>query len=65
MHRDHEHEQGLRNRHHGRKEWQRSGEEQHQMEAREHARQPGKMHRTYGIQSDEAARQIRELRARY
>ena len=65
MHRNHEHEQGLRNRHNGRKEWQYNGEQPHQMEAREHARQHGKMHKTYGIQCDEAVRQIRELRARY
>ena len=38
---DHEHESGLCERHQVRKEWRRSGEAQHQMEAREHARQRG------------------------
>jgi hypothetical protein len=35
------------------------------MEAREHARQPGKTRKTLGIRSAEAELQIRELRARY
>jgi len=61
MHRDHDHETGLTGRHADRKEWRRSGDDAHQFEAREHARQPGKCLKTYGVRRDEAARQIREL----
>jgi hypothetical protein len=61
MHRDHDHESDLSGRQADRKEWRRSGDQSHQFEAREHARQPGKSLKTYGIRSDEAARQIREL----
>jgi hypothetical protein len=64
MHRDHQQEVGFK-RGHGRREWERSDDESHQMEAREHARQPGKTRKTFGIRSAEAERQIRELRARY
>jgi hypothetical protein len=52
-------------RHHGRKEWDRSGGEGHPMEARDRVRQPAKCIRTHGIREAEAERQIRELRARY
>ena len=51
-------------RHHARKEWGQGGDEQHQMEAREHARQPGKTLRTHGAREAEAQRQIRELGTR-
>ncbi len=49
----------------GRKEWSQSSDHEHPMEAREHARQFSKIRRTFGARSDEAERQIRELRARY
>ena len=49
----------------GRKEWSQSSDHEHQMEAREHARQYGRTRRTFGVRSEEAERQIRELRARY
>jgi hypothetical protein len=49
----------------GRREWGQNSDEQHQMEAREHARQPLKAARTRDIRDEEARRQIRELRARY
>jgi hypothetical protein len=48
-----------------RKEWGQSTEQEHPMEAREHSRQFSKTRRTYGARTDEAERQIRELRARY
>lgn len=48
-----------------RKEWSPSQEQQHQMEAREHARQHGKTHRTHELRSAEADGQIREILARY
>lgn len=48
----------------GRKEWGENGDAEHQMEAREHARQPGGRQETLGARAAEAARQIRELRAR-
>jgi len=68
MHREYRQEAGFTSskKGHERKEWERDGGElEHQMEAREHARQPGKAHKTLGIRSAEADRQIRELRARY
>lgn len=52
-------------RHHDRKEWGSHSDQQHQMEAREHARVPGKSRRAFGVRRDEAERQIRELRGRY
>ena len=52
-------------RHPTRKEWGQGGEEQHQLEARERARQPGRTHRTHAVRAAEAERQIRELRGRY
>ena len=61
MRSDHEHESGLSGHHAERKEWRRHGDEAHQFEAREHARQPGKSRKAYAVRSDEAARQIREL----
>ena len=47
-----------------RRDHQQDGDEQHQMEAREHARQPGKTLRTRGAREAEAQRQIRELGTR-
>lgn len=64
MHRDHQHASGF-TKAHERKEWGRSSDQEHQMEAREHARQPGKLHKAEGIRRVEAQRQILELRARY
>lgn len=64
MHRDHQHPASQKNRGHGRREWSQSSDQEHQMEAREHAR-VGKAHKAFGARSDEAARQILELRARY
>ena len=52
-------------RDHARKEWDRSHDDEHQREGREHARLPGKTHRTQGVREREAERQIRELRERY
>ena len=63
MRRDLQHQAPSRSR--GRREWVQANEHEHQMEAREHARQPGKSHKTHGARSEEAERQIRELRARY
>jgi hypothetical protein len=48
-----------------RREWGQNSDEQHQMEAREHARLPLKAARTRDIREEEARRQIRELRAMY
>jgi hypothetical protein len=62
---DHQHETELKNPRHARKEWSQSGDHEHQMEAREHARQPGRMRRAFDALIDEAERQIRELRVRY
>ena len=64
MHRDQQHAASRKNPGQGRKEWSQSSDQEHQMEAREHARL-GKAHKAFGARSDEAARQIRELRARY
>ena len=51
----------------GRKEWSQSGDHERQMEARDqHARQFDKPRkRVYSVRREEAALQIRELRARY
>lgn len=65
MQRDHQHEADLKTRSHGRKEWSQASDHEHQMEAREHARLPGRAHKAYGVRRDEAERLIRELRARY
>ncbi len=66
MHRDRQHQAGLKpERHPGRREWEPTGNDAHQLEAREHARQPDKGHITHAVRSAEAERQIRELRARY
>ena len=62
---DHYHETELKNPKHVRKEWSQSGEHEHQMEAREHARQPGRTRKAFKALKDEAERQIRELRVRY
>ena len=56
---------GHHGKHHERREWQSAHEQQHQMEAREHARQPDKAHLTHDSRAAEAERQIRELRSRY
>lgn len=53
---------GHSGRHHERKEWGSARETQHQMEAREHARQHGRSQRTHDLRDAEAQRQIRELR---
>lgn len=59
-------ESGLKSgRQHARKEWGHGSDEQHQMEAREHARQPGKAQLSHAVRAAEAERQIRELRGRY
>jgi hypothetical protein len=50
---------------HDRKEWSESSQDQHQMEAREHARLPAKSLKTHLAREAEAQRQIRELRNRY
>lgn len=69
MHRDRQQETGFKAgtqaRHQERREWESGREQQHQMEAREHARQPGKTHRTHELRAAEAEHQIRELRSRY
>ena len=66
MHRDQQQEPSLKaSRHHARKEWEPGREQPHQLEAREHARQGGKTRRTQDLRAAEAARQIRELVARY
>jgi len=66
MHRDQQQDSGFKpSREHARKEWESAREQQHQMEAREHARQGGKTRRTHDLRAAEAERQIRELVARY
>ena len=66
MHRDQQQETGFKaSRQHARKEWEPAREQQHQMEAREHARQGGKTRRAHDQRAAEAERQIRELVARY
>ena len=66
MHRDRHQLAALKSdRHAGRREWGPSESDQHQMEAREHARQHDKGHLTHAQRSAEAERQIRELRGRY
>ena len=66
MHRDHRQEVGFAaGRHHARKEWTYSSDDQHQMEAREHALQPDKTHRSLDLIEVEAEREMRELRSRY
>jgi len=66
MHRDHQRGSGFGSGSGStRKEWQDDAGDRHQVEAREHARQPAKSRRTFGIRDAEAERQIRELRARY
>ncbi|HWI11426.1 MAG TPA: hypothetical protein VNU48_08875 [Burkholderiaceae bacterium] len=66
MYRERQHDAGFKSdRQPTRKEWGHGGEEQHQLEARERARQPGRMLRTHEVRAAEAERQIRELRDRY
>jgi hypothetical protein len=65
MQRERQQEAGFKSGRHARKEWGQGGDEQHQMEAREHARQPGRTQRTHDVREAEAERQIRELRGRY
>jgi len=66
MQRERQQEAGFKSgRQHARREWGRGSDEQHQMEAREHARQPGRTQRTHDVRAAEAERQIRELRGRY
>ena len=66
MHRERQQEAGYKaDRQHARKEWGYGGDEQHQMEAREHARQPGRSQRTHDLRAAEAEREVRELRGRY
>ncbi len=69
MHRNRQQQTGFKSdpssRFHERREWASAPETQHQMEAREHARQHGRSHRTHDLRAAEAERQIRELRTRY
>lgn len=66
MHRDHQQETGLRSsRQQARKEWGEGSDQQHPMEARDHAPPSGKTQRTHDVREAEALRQIRELRGRY
>jgi hypothetical protein len=55
----------LKTRSQGRREWGHNGDAEHQMEAREHARQPGNLQETLGVRDAEASPQIREPRARH
>ena len=66
MHR-HQQEAGFKSgrNQHGRREWSDLSDEQHQMEAREHARVPAKSLKTHDIRKSEAQHLIRELRSRY
>ena len=68
MHRDREQESDFKPGHsalsHERNEWNAAPDTQHQVEAREHARQRGKPHRTHDRGGAEAPRQRHELRAR-
>ena len=66
MHRDRQHQAGFKSeRHTGRREWEPAEHDVHQLEAREHARQHDKGHKTHAVRSAEAERQIREVRSRY
>ncbi len=65
MHRDHQQQSGFKTHGHERKEWGRSSDQEHPMEAREHVRPTGKTQRAYVVRNAEAKRQIRELRERY
>ena len=66
MHRERQQEAGFKSsREHARREWGYGSDEQHQLEAREHARQPGRTRRALDVRQAEAERQIRELRGRY
>jgi len=49
----------------GRKEWGHNADAEHQMEAREHARQPGRLRRAHGGRIATAAPQTGELRVRF
>ncbi len=66
MHRDY---QASPNRHgakhHDRKEWNETGEDRHDIDGVERDRSSWRMHRRFGARSEEAVRQIRELRTRY
>ena len=65
MRRDHPQEAVFNaRRSHARREWSGSTDEQYHLEAPEHARPLGKMHRTCDIREREAEHEIRELRAR-
>lgn len=48
-----------------RKEFEPIREQRHGREAREHARQSGKLHRTHALRVADAERQIREIAARF
>ena len=66
MHRDHQaspHRHGAK--HHDRKEWDELGEDRHDIDGGDRDRSSWKAHRRFGARSEEAARQIRELRTRY
>jgi len=63
MHFDHEHESGLCERRQVRKEWRRGDDAQHQMEAREHARQGGtSLARAVRVAGSERSRPPRRVR---
>jgi hypothetical protein len=50
---------------HDRKEWNELGDDRHDIDGVERDRSSWKAQRRFGARSDEAARQIRELRTRY
>ena len=52
-------------KHHERKEWSHLGSDRHDIDGVERDRSSWKAQRRFGAQSEEAIRQIRELRARY
>jgi len=66
MHRDHQASPNRHGaRHHDRKEWRELGDDRHHIDSVQRDRSSWKAHRQFGARSEEAVRQIRELRARY
>lgn len=52
-------------RHHDRQEQHELGDDRHDIDGVERDRSSWKAHRRFGVRSEEAVRQIRELRSRY
>jgi len=66
MHRDHRtspHRHAAKHRE--RREWNQLGDDRHEIDGVERDRSSWKAQRRFGVRSEEAVRQIRELRSRY